>query len=142
MIGIESAGIGQDPQLGTLQPLRLPAHRRARALERLAVRSNPHHSDGAGMKPTHFAQEPSAAGAEFVRRELVGGRGRASNQVGDSDPVLKEKLLLPGSEQSGGEAAGVESGPEAIARAVDVAPCGRGIETGPAVRKENAGYRC
>jgi hypothetical protein len=138
VIGVEPAGIGQDPHHGVVQPLRLKAERRSRALEGKTVGADPDHCHRARSKAADLPEEPPLSGPQLIRRELGRGCRRARHQVGDPNAILEEKFLLPGLQEPAGKAAGVESGPEPIARPGEMMAGGGGVESGIDAREEDA----
>jgi hypothetical protein len=137
VVGVESAGIGQDPKRGGLQPLRLKPEACTRPVEGEAVRADADHRYASGPKARHLPRKRLAPGPELVSGELGGRDGRAGDQVGDSDTLAQQEPLLPGLEQPAGEAGGVERRPEAVARSGEVVAGGRGVEPGVDAAEED-----
>ncbi len=86
----------------------------------------------------HFCSEPSAAGDEFLRRELIGARGGAIHQVGDAIAALEQLALFRRMQQPVAEARRMQRGPEAVAGPREVVPRGGGVEAGIDADEEHA----
>src|SRR4051812_14564007 len=96
----------------------------------MAVSAHAEERDNARLVAAHLRGEAPASGDELGRLELVGARGRATDQVRDSIALLEEEVLFPGPEASRREAAGVQRRPEAVAGAREVVAGGGGVKPG------------
>ena len=101
MVRVESAGIRQHPQPRALDRLLLRTEDGGRAIEGRPV--GHHADDGDDPRPerrTLRARRPSA-GAKFGRRELVGGRGRARDEIRDAAAEGQQFAAVAGATRSG-----------------------------------------
>ena len=120
MIGIQAARIWQHPQQSASQILRLPAKDGARAFEGDAISPDADDGDGAGMIAANETLKPLPACAKFVGVELVSGRSRAGNEIGDADSLSQDRASLPGGEPRRRESRVVKRGPEPVTRPREV----------------------
>src|SRR3954454_24413501 len=104
MVSIQAARIGQYPHSGVDKGVALPAHRCSRLLERTPISADSEHGDELRRIPLHFGEQPTPAGDELSRTQLVGARGRACDQIGYAAAVLQELALLPRRKPPIGEA--------------------------------------
>src|SRR6185503_18846910 len=78
--------------------------------------------------PAHLGRETPAPGDELLRRELIGARGGALDQIGDAVARAQQLALLRRVQLSRREPGGVQRGPETVSRTREVMPGGAGIE--------------
>ena len=117
IIGIESARIGKNPNLGAADSFRLFADADASVAECILIRTNAEDSDDARAIPADLRCQAVGTGAQFLFHELRGvGRG-AVDEIGDAVAVFQQLALFVRRKQSRREAGFVQRGPEAIAGA-------------------------
>ena len=84
-----------------------------------------------------FYQEAPPAGAKLVVAEFIRAGGGAIDDVGDAELEVEKKGFFKRGEEARSESAAVQGGPEAIARATEVAADGGGVEARVDARKEH-----
>src|SRR5437899_5925352 len=95
MIGIEAAGLRQQPEARRAETFRLQADHRARTPERQAIRPDPHHRYTFRLIALHLAREALPTGEELLLTQLSRRRGRARHDIRDPVPQLEQLLLFP-----------------------------------------------
>ena len=128
VVRVQAAGVRQHPEQRPGELVRLPAERRPRASEGDAVGADADDGDGARPVAADLALEPRPAGADFVGGELVRGRGRAGDEVGDADAAGEQLGTLARMQLDRREAGGGERRPEAVAGAGEVPARRRRVE--------------
>ena len=81
-------------------------------------------------RASDFGLEALAVGTKFVVGEFIGADGCAFDDVGDAEFEVEKEEFFKGGEEARSESAAVKGGPEAIARAAEVAADGGGVEAG------------
>ena len=71
MMGIEPAGIGQQPECRLAQFFGLPPEHRSRPLERAPVGADPEHGHVARRVAFRFAEQAAAAGTQLLPGSIV-----------------------------------------------------------------------
>jgi hypothetical protein len=136
-VGVQAARIGHDPQAGGADRLGLRPDLGIFLTERSPVGGYPGHGDDTRLMPGHQVRELGAAGLELVAGEFRGLRGGPGDQVGDAQPVFGQQLLLARGQQAGGEARGVQRGPEPVAGAREVVAGRRRVQAGVDAAEED-----
>src|SRR6266576_670336 len=130
MIGIEAAGLWQQPQARRAETLRLQADHRAWTPERHAIRPDPHHRYPFRLIALHLALEALPTGEELLLTQLSRRRGGARHEIRDPVPQLEQLLLFPWLQNAVGESRAMQHRPKPVARPGEVVASRTGIETG------------
>src|SRR3954470_6229344 len=85
LVGVEAAGIRQDPQLRITEPIFLTALHGLRFGERLPIRSEAEHGNHSGLPPPYLRLEFLRTGVQLLEAQLVGTSARRRHDVGDAD---------------------------------------------------------
>ena len=93
-----------------------------------AVGADADEGDDGGPPPFDFGFKTLPAGAQLVVGKLIGAGGGPCDDVGDAEFEVEKEGTFKGREETRGEAAAVEGGPEAVAGAPEVTADGRGIK--------------
>src|SRR5262249_22441779 len=119
---------GQHPEASLVQLLSLRAEIGSRSREGGAVGADPEKRDNARLVLSDLRFEQSGTLQQLLRGQLVrrGGRPRPEGWQAEVEP--HQRGILIGRQQTRGEAAGVKSGPEAIAGTAEVMTDRRGVE--------------
>jgi len=128
VVGVEAAGVGQDPGVAAAEGILLEADAGVFDAGDYAVGANADEGDDGRTPAFDFGFEALAAGAKFVVGEFIGASRGAFDDIGDAEFEVEKEGLFKGGEEARGEAATVEGGPEAVAGAAEVAADGGGIE--------------
>jgi hypothetical protein len=128
IVGVEAAGVGEDPSVATTEGVFLEADSGIFDAGNDAVGADADEGDDGGAPTFNFGCEALAAGAKFVVREFIGAGGGALDDVGDAEFQAEKEGSFKGGKVARGEAAAVEGGPEAVAGAAEVAADGGGVE--------------
>ena len=110
-MGVEAAGVGEDPDPGAAEGTGLGADGGAGVAEGGAVGGDAGHGQDARAAVGDQGAEALASGAEFGGVELGGLGGGAGDQVGDAQAVAAEQVLLGWGQAPRGEAGQVQGGP-------------------------------
>src|SRR4029453_16308406 len=94
VVRIQAARIGQDPDRRPLEALRLASDRGVLQGEGVAVGTPPEEREHLRAIAPDLGGEALAAGDELLRRELVGGRRAAVDEVRDPVTCTQELVLL------------------------------------------------
>lgn len=130
VVGVEAAGVGEYPGVTATEEWILQADMGIFVARDNAIGMNADKGDHCWTPAFDFGGEALAAGAEFVIGQLVGAGGGAFDDVGNAEVEFKQKRFVKWGEKARGKAAVVESGPEAITRAAEVAAYRGGVEAG------------
>ena len=106
----------------------LQAEGRPAQPEGVAIGADAEKGDALRPIAPDLGDEAAPAGDEFGRRELVGARRGAIDEVGDAVAIAQEQPLFGGVELARREAGGVQRRPEAVSRAREVMSGGAGVE--------------
>jgi hypothetical protein len=137
VVGVEAAGIGEDPGMAAAEEILLKADAGALDAGDDAVRTDSNERDHGGSPPSDLGFEAPPAGAQFLVGEFVGADGGPFDDVRDAESEVEKERVLERREESRGEAARMKGGPEAIAGAAEVAANRGGVEAGVNAGKEN-----
>jgi hypothetical protein len=137
VVGVEATGVGKNPGVAAAEKGLLEADAGVFDTGDDAVRMNADKGDDGRAPASDFSLEAPAAGAKFVVGEFIRAGGGAFDDVGDAEPKVEKKRSLKGGKKARSESAVVKSGPEAIARAAEVAADGGGVEAGVDAREED-----
>jgi hypothetical protein len=77
-------------------------------------------SDDGGAPAFDFGFENLAAGAKLVAGEFIGAGSRAVDNVGDAQLEVEKQGFFKGRKDARREPAGMQGGPESVARAAEV----------------------
>ena len=94
MIGVETAGVRQDPYDRPGKACFLGSKPRARPIERKPIRSDPDNGHVTGTISLHISLEADAPRPELLPVELVSRHGRASHKIRDAATVRDEFPLF------------------------------------------------
>ena len=94
LVGVQPARVGQHPQLGAGQVVRLAADLRGRQGERLAIRSEAEHGDHLRPHPFDEPGERAAPERSCARGELVGARRGERHDVADAHAGGEELVAI------------------------------------------------
>ncbi|HEX4056567.1 MAG TPA: hypothetical protein VHX86_20080 [Tepidisphaeraceae bacterium] len=130
VVGVKSAGVGENPGVAAAEEGILEADAGVFDTGDDAVGVNADKGDDGRAPASDFGLEALAAGAKFVVGEFISAGGGAFDDVGDPKPEVEKKGFFKGGEEARSESAAVKGGPEAIARAAEVAADGGGVEAG------------
>src|SRR5258707_9317755 len=139
VVGVEAAGIGEDPGVAADEGGLLEADAGVFDAGDDAVGTDADEGDDGGAPAFDFRLEALAAGAKFVLGEFIGAGGSAFDDVGDAEFEVEKEGCFKGGEEARGEAAAVEGGPEAGAGASGGAAGGGGVGGGGGARGEGGG---
>lgn len=129
MIGVESAGIRQNPQSRFTDSLDLRTNRRVRSVEARPIGAKAENSDQSRRILANLSDQGTSAGSILFIAELRCRRRCTAYQVGNSVSGLEQLVVLPWSEKTFREARPVERRPEAITGSPEVQACCAGVET-------------
>ena len=90
LVGVESTGIGDDPEPGAQEAGCLFACDGPRVAKSHAVSSNPGDGDDEWVMPGDKRLESATSGTQFGRTELAGPNCGTVDQVGDPNATLDE----------------------------------------------------
>ncbi len=128
VVGVEAAGVGQNPGLTAAEEGLLEADAGVFDAGDDPVGVDADEGDNGWAPAFDFGLEALAAGTKLVVGEFIGAGGGAFDDVGDAEPEVEKKRSLKGGKEARGEATGVYGGPESVARAAEVAADGSGVE--------------
>src|SRR5580658_8812889 len=114
VVRLKTAGVGQEPKLGTGEGFRLEADDGSGAQKGRPVCLQSKDSDTAGAQPLHLGLQLHCALAEFGRTEFAGGGCHPPHQVRDADAKSGQGVLLRWYEHGLGESTGREQLPEPV----------------------------
>jgi hypothetical protein len=137
VVGVEATGVGKNPSVAVAEKRLLEADAGVFDTGDDAVGVNADKGDDGRAPASDFGFEAPAAGAKFVVGEFIRAGGGALDDVGDAELEFKKKGFFKGGEETRGESAAVQGGPEAIARAAEVAADGGGVEAGVDAHEED-----
>jgi hypothetical protein len=137
VVGVEATGVGKNPSVAAAEKGLLEANAGVFDTRDNAVGMNANKGDDRRPPASDFGLEAPAAGAKFVVGEFIRAGGGALDDIGDAEPEVEKKRSLKGGKEARGKAAGVKGGPEAIARAPEVAADGGGVKAGVDAREEH-----
>jgi hypothetical protein len=130
VVGVEATGIGKHPGVAAAKRGLLEADASVFDTGDDAVGVNADKRDDGRAPASDFGLEAPTACAKFVVRQFIRAGGGALDDVGDAVAEVEKKRSLKRGEEARGESAAVKGGPEAIARAAEVAADGGGVEAG------------
>jgi len=130
VVGIEAAGVGQNPRLTAAEEGLLEADAGVFDAGDDPVGVDSDEGDNGWAPAFDFGFKALTAGAKLVVGEFIGADGGAFDDVGDAEFEVEKEGFFKGREEARGEAAAVEGGPEAVAGAAEVAADGSGVEAG------------
>src|SRR5580700_2763253 len=130
IVGVEAAGVGEDPGMAAAEEVLLEADAGIFYAGDDAVGSDADEGDDGGAPAFDLGFEALAPGAKFSVGQLIGAGGGAFDDVGDAEFEVEKEGSFEGGEETRGEAAAVECGPEAVAGASEVAVDGGGVQAG------------
>jgi len=96
VVGIEAAGVGQNPGMAAPEKRLLQADAGVFDAGDDAVGLNADKSDDGWAPAPDFGFEAPAAGAKFVVGEFIGAGRSAFDHVGDAVPQVEKKRCLKG----------------------------------------------
>ena len=137
VVGVEATGVGKNPSVAATEKGLLEADAGVFDTGDDAVGVNADKGDDGGAPAFDFGLEAPAPGAKLVVGEFIRAGGGAFDDIGDAEPEVEKKRSLKGGEEARSESAAVKGGPEAIARAAEVAADGGGVEAGVDAREED-----
>src|SRR5437868_8256280 len=137
IVGVEAAGVGEDPGVAAAEEVLLEADAGIFDAGDDAVGSDADEGDDGGAPAFDFGFEALAAGAKFVVGEFIGAGGGAFDDIGDAESEVKKEGFFKRRQETRGEAAAVEGGPEAVAGAAEVVADGGSVETGVDASEED-----
>jgi hypothetical protein len=137
VVCVEATGVGKNPSVAAAEKRFLEADAGVFDPGDNAVGVNADKGDDGRAPASDFGLEAPAAGAKFVIGEFVRAGGGALDDVGDAELEVEKKGSFKGGEEARSESTAVKSGPEAIARAAEVAANGGGVEAGIDAREED-----
>src|SRR6516162_10983587 len=130
VVGVEAAGVGEDPGVAAAERDLLEAEAGVIDAGDDAVGTDADEGDDCGAPAFDFGFEALAAGAKFVVGKFICAGGGAFDDVGDAEFEVENEGILKGREETRSEAAAVEGGPEAVARAAEVTADGGCVQAG------------
>ena len=130
VMGVEAAGVGEDPEPRRLNGFTLRAELGEWTIKGDPIARDADNCGDRGLKAAYFFRQHFDAGAQFLGIQFIGSGCRAADEIGDSVAIFQQPIPLPWREQSVGESAGEERGPEAIARPAEMMADGGGVEAG------------
>src|ERR1700722_3699557 len=130
VVGVEATGVGKNPSVAAAKEGLLEADAGGFVARDDAVGVNADEGDDGRAPASDFGLESPAAGAKFVVGEFIRAGGGAIDDVGDAELEVEKKGFFKGGEEARSESAAVKGGPEAIARAAEVAANGGSVEAG------------
>jgi len=137
VVGIEATGVGQNPRVAAAEKGRLEADARVFDSGDDAIRMDADEGDDGWAPAFDFGLEALAAGAKFIVGEFIGAGGGAFDDVRDAESEVEKEGSFKGGEEARGEAAAVESGPEAVAWPAEMTADGGGVEAWVDAREED-----
>src|SRR3954453_15884188 len=94
LVGVEAAGIRQDPQLRIAEPIFLTALDGLRFGERLPIRGEAEPGTNCGLPPPYLRLEFLRTGVQVLQAQLVGTSARRRDDVGDADPETQDQFAV------------------------------------------------
>ena len=107
VVGIEAAGVGQNPGLTAAEEGLLQADAGVFDTGDDPVGVDADEGDNGWAPAFDFGFKALTANAKLVVGEFVGAGGGAFDDVGDAEPEVEEKISLKGGKEARREAAGV-----------------------------------
>src|SRR5277367_1800478 len=96
VVGVDAAGVGKDPGVAAAERGLLEADAGVSDAGDNAVGADADEGDDGGAPAFDFGFEALAAGAKFVVGELIGARGSALDDVGDSEFEVEKEGFFKG----------------------------------------------
>ena len=96
VVGIEAAGVGEDPGVAAAKGVLLEADAGVFDAGDDAVGSDADKGDDGGAPAFDFGLEALAAGAKFVGGEFIGAGGGAFDDVGDAEFEVEKEGFFKG----------------------------------------------
>jgi hypothetical protein len=140
-MGVEAAGIGEDPDAGSAKQLRLRAQGGLGTLEGHPVGTDAQDGHPPRSKPENLALETTPAEDELSSGKLVGPGRRAGRDIRQAEPQGGQAPVFGGGEAVRGKPGGVQRGPEAVAGACEVMADARRGEAGVDAAEEDREIR-
>jgi len=137
VVGVEATGVGKNPSMAAAEKGLLEPNAGVFDTRDDAVRVNANKGNDGRAPASDFGLEAPTAGAKFVVGEFIRAGSGALDNVGDAEPEVEKKRSLKGGEEAWSKSAVVKSGPEAIARAAEMAADGGSVEAGVDAREED-----
>jgi hypothetical protein len=137
IVRVESAGVGQNPGVTAAEERLLEADVGIFDAGDDAVGVDADEGDNRRAPAFDFGFKDLSTGAKLVIGEFISAGGGAIDEVGDAEFEIEKEGFFKGREESRGEAAAVEGGPEAVAGSAEVAADGGGVEAGVDAGEEN-----
>ena len=120
-MGVESAGIGQDPGVAAAEGIFLEADAGVFNAGNYPVRANAHERDNRGTPTFDFGFKPLASGAKFVLGEFIRTRSSALDHVGYPEFKIEKERSFKRGKEPRRKATAVERGPEAVTGPAEMA---------------------
>lgn len=113
-MGVDSAGVREDPNSGVADPLGLRSNRRPGLSERATVGTDPQNHQPARSVLAHSALQTTTAMDKFIEGELARIGGRARNDIRETIAQLEQVLILPGMVGAHGKPSRMQRRPKTV----------------------------
>lgn len=130
VVGVESGGVGEDPEMGVGDGFGLESEGGVAVGEGEPVGAEAEDGEESGAVAEEFSFEELGGGRVFGGGEVGGAGGCGGDDVGQTIAEIEQCVIFVGREEVGSEAGGMKCGPEAISGAGEVVADSGGIEAG------------
>src|SRR5688572_8735548 len=114
-MGVDAAGIGQQPDRRGRQAFRLKAEHRLRPGERRSIGGKPKKGYETRTKATHLSLEQPGPTLKLVLCQFSGHCRGTVDEIGQTDSEFEQARFLERRQNARSEAAGIQCRPESVA---------------------------